>query len=143
MSALPPSACRFQLIGQTLRDGAAVGLRCPDGAVIPCVVAFLGEHGSSRAERESAGAPGGCEEEECTWDTHIALVAELPSLSPHPSTLGSHCWGSSAPVEGVELSIFGSDLVGRFRAGAPTHTHISKWSIHIHTVRHAFAAGTL
>lgn len=113
--------CRFQLIGQKLRNGTTAKLRRPDGGVIPCVVAFHGRF-LDQMPHDSSYAPGN-EEEECTWDTQIALVAEIPSSQP-PAFGSSQ--NSEPTIEGVELSIFDSELVNRFRAGSRrSYEHVS------------------
>lgn len=113
-AALP--VCRFQLIGRKLRNGARVDLSRPDGGIISCVVAFHG--------RLQAGMPCDVphatdgEEEECTWDTQISLVANFASAPAQAQASALENERSmEATGESVELSIFGSDLVNRLRTG--------------------------
>ena len=119
-AALP--VCRFQLIGRKLRNGARVDLCRPDGGIISCVVAFHG--------RLQAGMPCDVphatngEAEVCTWDTPISLVANFASAPAQAQASALESERSKETTgEGVELSIFGSDLVNRLRTGLGKHKY--------------------
>ena len=118
-------------MGTTLRHGATVALKRPDGAKVPCTCclqksapkASSPSDTASLLSSPSAEGEGEGDSETCTWDTHISLVADLPSQLPMFSSApllagdGKRMPGTEEGGKngGLQLAIFDNDLRRRLR----------------------------
>lgn len=114
-------------MGTTLRHGATVALKRPDGAKIPCTCCLQKSAPKASSPSDtasllsSAEGDGEGDSETCTWDTHISLVAVLSSQLPMFSSApllagdGERMPGTGWKNGGLELAIFDDDLRRRLR----------------------------